>query len=450
MDPKMCIEKNDSETANEQKSPTAEFHCVFCENNVEADVDNIKIASVAPLISLNVDCLEELFEWLPLKDLLVLRQTCKRFKRVANYYIRTYYPSVKILSGKLEICDEKFDENRYKIDVDFVKSNKTLIDFKTKFPFFNQIKVVDCSKDNITSSFLQILLTTCPNLNRLCIRKIYGTILASDSNEWLLCKYPQLTHIILDDWCIHGHFGKTIIELKEFFMSNPNIRNLSMSLRLLWENRTWLIESNLSFDELHLHGYCIGSQFNEICQLINELYTQGFYKRLHFYGIFIGEKRVLDLIFSLNALEKLHLSELSVNLVLPPSTEFKELSFGFDSDIMNLEAFAENLSNIERIYFRFADFNTILTFIRHSPRLREIIVNQLYQRDGKYFKDDIIDVAALNKERSQLFYKRKVTVYVNEKIFLATKYATNNTNYDLVAVKRLVALRNPIVSPCLW
>lgn len=57
------------------------------------------------LVGLNVDCLEELFEWLSVADLLHLRQTCKRFKKIVDYYIKTNYPIV----GRFELRDSNFE-----------------------------------------------------------------------------------------------------------------------------------------------------------------------------------------------------------------------------------------------------------------------------------------------------------------------------------------------------
>lgn len=49
-----------------------------------------------PILKLNIDAYEGLFEWLSLADLRSLRQTCKRLQRAVDYYIKTNYPAVKI------------------------------------------------------------------------------------------------------------------------------------------------------------------------------------------------------------------------------------------------------------------------------------------------------------------------------------------------------------------
>ena len=63
----------------------------------------------SPILKLDVDCFEELFEWLSLADLRALRQTCKRLKLVVEYFIKTNYPAVKIGIGCIYLCHD-FDE----------------------------------------------------------------------------------------------------------------------------------------------------------------------------------------------------------------------------------------------------------------------------------------------------------------------------------------------------
>lgn len=55
------------------------------------------------ILELKVDCCEELFEWLTLSDLKSLRQTCKRLKKIVDYYIQSIYPKG---FGRLNIYDD--------------------------------------------------------------------------------------------------------------------------------------------------------------------------------------------------------------------------------------------------------------------------------------------------------------------------------------------------------
>lgn len=57
------------------------------------------------IFKLDIDCIGELFEWLPLRSLLILRQTCHRFKQLVDYYIGEYYPGFNLGYGKILIND---------------------------------------------------------------------------------------------------------------------------------------------------------------------------------------------------------------------------------------------------------------------------------------------------------------------------------------------------------
>lgn len=49
------------------------------------------------IFKLKMDHFEEIFDWLSLKDLLELSQTCNRMKRIVGYYIMTKYVKTKLV-----------------------------------------------------------------------------------------------------------------------------------------------------------------------------------------------------------------------------------------------------------------------------------------------------------------------------------------------------------------
>lgn len=59
---------------------------------------SVEVSSPTEFIELNIDCLENLFDFLSVNDLFKLRQTCKRIKRIVDYFIRTYYPAYGVVS----------------------------------------------------------------------------------------------------------------------------------------------------------------------------------------------------------------------------------------------------------------------------------------------------------------------------------------------------------------
>lgn len=426
------------------------------DTNSSTKVTNVD--SLPKLFKLNIDCFEELFEWLSLKDLLELRQTCKKLRKLVHYFLKEFYPSFKIGYGKVML----FDNNPnflQQLDFNSIKCVKEIGVYTFDFPLedmktrLDQVQVIETLSFRIDNKFLGQLLKMCTNLKCLCVRKVYHSSLTANGNDFLLHEYPQLKlgQVVVDDWLYERHLAKKIIELKTFFELNPTIRILSISLRLLRENRSWLKESNLELEELHLQGYCVGNTFNRMCGLINELHQRGFYKRLHFYGMSTTKEETINAIMSLRGLEKLFLNENSVKVTVPPLSNLKELNFRFGNHVVDLDALAKSLpENIEWIGFRYAEFNTLLPFIRQAARLKKIVVHQLVKKDGTHFKDGIVDVTALNKERFESTDAGKIIIYLHQSVFLATKWATTITNCPLVEVKRHAAQKEKNFCPCLW
>lgn len=52
-------------------------------------------------------------------------------------------------------------------------------------------------------------------------------------------------------------------------------------------------------------------------------------------------------------------------------------------------------------------------------------------------KKNILDIAALNKERQKLVDVRRVTIYMGENIYLAMKWATKQQEFNLIQIKRI-------------
>lgn len=395
------------------------------------------------IFKLDINCFEELFEWLALRDLLVLRETSKRFKQIADFYLKEYYPAVKLGVGKWRICDNNFDQFHHfdSISKKLIKqisfgtkilTDEQIDDFKN---VLNQVETIEISSRQIQGEFHENFLQFCWNLKHLCIWNVDGNRLIGSGNEWLFRHYPKLEHLELDDSDIGGAiYGQEVIELKTFFELNPNIRMFNTSVHFLWMNRNWLKGAEITLDLLNLYGDCdaMDEHMDEFYVFLTELFKQGFYKRLNLCESIVHVNRIS----SLNGIEVLHLEIANSNdsVELPPLKNVKELSFRQGSDA--LKALANDFNNVEQICMVFAEFSDILPFIRHSARIKQIEVYQLGKRKVDYFINGIIDVIALDKERQKLNRARKVTVYVDEQVFLATKWAGMTTSSTLVAMKR--------------
>lgn len=302
-------------------------------------------------------------------------------------------------------------------------------------PVLHNAEVIELRNWEHETEFHEKFLKFCPNLKCLCVLDVLGNTLMGTGNQWLHRKYPTLERlVIIDDFSFEGE-EKQIVELKTFFKLNPNIQTFSTTLQFLWVNRLWLKDSEIKFDRLDIEG--IGfEKMGKLFDFVNELHGQGIYRRLHFFGRIIYEDDYLLHIASLRGMEKLYLSYINTDMVLPPFIGVKELNFVFSDDIKHPEALAANIPNVERIHLGEAKISDLLPFIRLSPRVKSIRVERMIHEDFVHFKDDVIDLVALNKERKQLTGARRITLHVKERIYLATKWAAMKTECSLIQRKR--------------
>lgn len=100
-----------------------------------------------------------------------------------------------------------------------------------------------------------------------------------------------------------------------------------------------------------------------------------------------------------------------------------------------IAALSSNLKKLKAIEFYSASINSILPFIREAAKLRNISI--YFLGDEIYFHDhDIIDLAKLNEQRKKLDNAQKITIYVRESNYMATKWALQTTDFSLIRLKR--------------
>lgn len=437
----MSDKPNDAEPKNgevQQKSIDGDS------SNQVAEAGSSSVEALPRIFKLDLGCFGELFEWLSFKDLLVLRQTSKQFKRKADYYINEYYPGVKLGYGKVIVSHDNIEQFRY-LDSDCIKSIKAMQFHTTNLTsseidgikeILNHVELLEMPNwDARETDFYGNFLKFCPKIKCLTITDVDmdGETFMGTGNLWLQQEYPTLERFAIRDDNDGYYDGVEIAQLETFLKINPNIQNLCVSLHFLWENRNWLRNTDIKIDQLDIESVYI-ENMEDIFELLMDLHAHGFYKRLHFHAMVVYDD-YMSLINSVPGLEKLHLVESNVdetNLVVPPS--LRELNFGSGGDIKDPETLVNNLANVERIYVRSANFTDILPLIRSSARLKEIRVKDLH--DGTYFKDGIIDLVTLNKERHELANAQKLKLYVNEEIVLKMKWNGIETKHPLIELKR--------------
>lgn len=403
--------------------------------------------SQTTILELNVDCCEDLFEWLTLADLKTLRRTCKRLKKIVDHHIESTYPNrfgallvldydkskeIARYIGNSDSCfHQLYKHISFKYSMPRVIANvkPILSSVETVSIFANCIRLdLDLHED-----FLRL----CGNLKHLSIEYDWKKWLG---NEWLQHQYPSLGHFSL--FCPKAF---PIRELQTFFEVNPNVRQFSTNVYFLTKNEMWMREALVCLEELNIH--CFEDDLtNSSYRSLNTLFESGFYKRLNFY--LYGEvcPTTFNWIASLNGLEKLHLFDHWVDdFVKAPMPQLKEFSANhLDSEFdgvlkLCLESMAESFMNVERIYFREARFKSIVQFIRRFAKLKLIQI-EFPEDDGIFCNEGVINLPALNRQMKGFANASKVTIFVNELFYLKTKETFMRTNFDLIELKRTVSI----------
>lgn len=286
--------------------------------------------------------------------------------------------------------------------------------------------------------FYDYFLKFCVNLKKLSIKTRRSPIFGV-GNEWMLRNYPHLEYFQLDDTDFYELGGVTeIIELGQFFELNPSIHIFATTFRLLRSNADRLRGARIKLNQLSISGDCSSENgMSEVCNLLRDLHRQGFYQRIHVYVSHAYSENDLNEITSLPGLKKIHLRQLTV--VLPPLLNLKELNIRLGSESVDLEAVAQNLKNVERIYFEKASFNHVMPFIRHSPKLKHVKI--MFLRKGTHYYEETIDLSVMNMERQGLEDAAKVTIYVDEAVYLTTKWENARNSIGLVEIDRVEAYK---------
>lgn len=281
----------------------------------------------------------------------------------------------------------------------------------------------------MTGEFYKKFLSYCTNLKRLTVKGFTGpNPLIGTGNDWLLRAYPKLQHLELTSM----GFQYKINELEKFFRLNPNIRSFAIDSDCLWINVNSIMMTELKLDKLSIDSE--NGEPNTFYQLLNKLQAMDFYKKLHFYALHIDEESI-NPITSMIALEKLYTQLLDEDVVFPALTNLKEICIGLTAKVNDMDTLAKGLINLQRISFLMANIKQILSFIRHSVKLTKIKVKSM--RKGKDFNANVLDLWTWNTEREKLTGARKIIIYVEEDIYLATKWTLKNVNYNMIELRRI-------------
>lgn len=426
------------------------------------------------ILKLNIDCFEEVFDYLQLKDLLSIAATCKRLNQVVAYIYQQNYSAAQLQCIFDSIwfrlwhchCSNSFAQFVRKMRIFPIGDLETfrMLELKNlrqmELNIFHLTpEAIDCMKailrnleflrldspEEFEGSFNEMIHNFCPNLKRLSLNSEVDDdepdLIGIDDN-WLLQNYPTLEHFELE-----AKNGYCIDNMATFFVLNPNIRYFSTTADYLWKNRNSFLKANIAFEDLTIKfWYNPTLDLMEFSHLLNELHRRNFFKRLKIYYEETFHKTVIEAVASSKALAKLYITnfnEISLSDVNDSALEnIEELCVCVDElhDISSFVSVACNLENLKRIQLWNATFDHILSLASQAAKLRKINVKfKTHPDNGLLFarNKNAINLFKLNEEREKLARARKLIVYVVEDYYLRTKWAVRETDFNLIRLKRI-------------
>lgn len=434
------------------------------------------------IYKLPMELLADILDYLPIEDLCEVRRTSKWFHQVAGFAFQqnysAYWRSNSHQRGKnLNVFHQVIqkvriigDEQKYPQEYKYFFYRRSnfhqlkimelqCIDLTNiRMEFMKEIlhKIEDLRLDSckISKRFIESIPVLFPNLKRLSMQEQLR------ESVWIACKCPKL-----EDFRFTS-YSKTEA-ITTFLQMNPNVRKLAINSNCLWNNRVLIKAAKLTLDELAIKIYF--NIFTKeipltlIFELLIELHELGIYQRLKLYSFYSHIEKEFDELNLLPALIKLHfyghgLEQMyTKRFTLSSFENLEEISVLTSYNLDDIEAIADNLENLERIRFEKAVFDDIVTFIKRARKLTKIRVTKFVRfpsdvqrvdkvvsypknkfiSDTDFEEQAIINLSLLNSERAKVLNAKMVTLYVNENVYLATKWAMDRTHFDSVQLRRL-------------
>ncbi|XP_031631965.1 uncharacterized protein LOC116346169 [Contarinia nasturtii] len=416
----------------------------------------------ASILKLNDHCFDQIFDWLSVKDLNSFSKTCTRLQQIGRQYFQRNYRDLIHFDRKTpclnnvkyidsfagfyqNIVIAKGDE--YKV-YEYINSHRNQSIKRIKFTNYtltthkinnirhilDGVEVLQLYRCTIADELYECILGHCVNLKNLSIDN--GAFeLFPENDKWLQKKYPTLEHFELIELThIESQWEPKMDQMLKFLELNPNIRSLSVTSRNLMKFVDLVKETNIRLDELTVTLSSQSGQYRiipyvkqtDLISLVNGLYELGFYKRLNLLNVPRLDKEIV----AVNGFKSVYPRILDNNVNLDNVKELWLKCYFMNEINKTLDLVAAKLVNLERVWLSrlLTAADEIAIFVKYAPKLKEIYVDKIY---GKK-----LDLTTLNKEREKLRGARKVTIYVDEKTFLETKWNNKSIDLSLVTLKR--------------
>lgn len=438
------------------------------------------------ILEMPIEIIEYIFDYLDIEELSAVSKTCKWMQQVARRsYHQNYsglYPYFDDLRGReikngiVDILRLGYKPNYIEVDSFIPLFDKILIsshtitrertlyklnDLQSQFLQLKELSIIEIDMTNvnigkmkevlskleyldifrckITDEFLENLLNLAPNLKRLCL------YWSPTENRWLERNYPNLEHCEI--------VSETFVPITVFLAHNPNIRKFGTNLIILWKNIHLIKTGEINLDNLAVtvtHNDCLHAlNLRLFWQLLDEHRRSGIFKRLHlvYDGFDQFNQELVDGIVLSTAVERFYVGKhFRVEGVALSELKFlanvDDFTFPDSRFIMDIETVATKLQSLKRVHFKRSNFNHVKLFIGRNLKLQEIRVDWFMNEVGMREELKVLNLVELNKERAKLRHAEKMTLFVKEPVYLATKRAKRETELEFITLKRTEALND--------
>lgn len=271
----------------------------------------------AAILKLDIDCFEEIFDYLPITDLISIGKTCKRLNRFAGYIFQQNFSHFEIFCRNdhflvklrhpadhfvqffknLTFCSEddldfylglssKLHQHKH-IHLKNIDISPSQI--KRMNGIFGKLESLSLYYFKIKGCFHLNILAACPNLKYLSIKGYSpDSNIIGHGNKWLHRNYPMLEHLELN-----MHNKIQVDHLKDFLELNSNLKKFSLFTIVFWENRDAILKADVKLDELAVCAiFDEAEDFMPLMDMLNRLHERGFYKRLEFSHNWTNQKLI--------------------------------------------------------------------------------------------------------------------------------------------------------------
>lgn len=296
------------------------------------------------------------------------------------------------------------------------------------------LEIDACTTSQIFTEKIPILF---PNLKRLTMRGLHH-----ERDVVIDIHYLKLKRFEINYMCTET------VALGSLLERNLNIHKLAVDSTCLWDHRESIKAAKLEDLAIDIEGLDLFRNFATFYQLLNELHERESYQRLKLRSTIYRIRNKWIELASLPALVGLTILRcLNIRFGLSIFRNLEEICIQRSYLINDIEAMSDNLVNLERIRFGYADLDDIMTIIKRAKNLSKIKVTKfirvascgiskttervIYAGPGNEFnrcfkeQEQKVNLSSLNTERAKLSDAKMITLYLTEEVYLTTKRVMN-------------------------